>query len=367
MSELESARSEITKIDAEMAKLFEQRMKASAEIAKYKKKTGMPIKDSAREGKLIDENRKLIEDPEIEAYYVNFMDGVLDISRKYQTKLISGMRVSYSGVEGAFAYIAAKKMFPYAELVAYPDFAQAYKACEKGEVDCVVLPIENNYAGEVGVVMDLIFSGSLYINRVTDVAVSHCLIANSGATADSVKTVISHSQALDQCAKYIRTNGYDTQSYKNTAMAAQYVKQSGRDDIAAVASAETAELYGLKVLDRDINDIKANTTRFAAFARSKSQIKPEGKSDEKNFILVFTVRNEAGALAQALDIIGSHSFNMRSVRSRPMKELHWSYYFYIEAEGAIDDMNGTNMMRELSAVCDKLKLAGAYYADNVNK
>lgn len=367
MNELESARAEITRIDAEMAKLFEMRMKAGEKIAAYKKETGMPIKDAEREHALIEANSKQISDPGIEAYYVNFLKGVIDLSCKYQTKLLNGMKVSYSGEKGAFAYIAAKKMFPYAELIAYPDFTHAYKAAEDGDVDCVVLPIENNYAGEVGVVMDMIFSDNLHINRVTDVSVSHCLIASKDASADTIKTVISHPQALSQCANYIKEKEYKTESYTNTALAAQYVMNTGRSDIAAIASAETAEIFGLKIIDKDINDIKANTTRFAAFSRSRGYIKREGKSDEKNFILVFTVRNEAGALAQALDIIGSHGFNMRSVRSRPMKELHWSYYFYIEAEGDIDDENGSNMMRELSAVCDKLKLAGTYYAENVRK
>lgn len=365
MNELENARKTINDIDAELARLFEQRMGACRSIAAYKKAAGLPVRDTAREKSLIEKNCGLIQDPEIGSYYIQFLKNVIDLSCQFQTKLISGLRVSYSGVEGAFAYIAAKEMFPGAQLIACPDFAAAYRAVEDGEADCAVLPIENSYAGEVGVVMDLIFSGSLYVNRVIDVPVRHCLLGNPDATEQSVKTAVSHPQALDQCAEFLRAKDLGRESYANTALAAQYVKESGRTDLAAIASAETAEIFGLKILDRDIHDNKNNTTRFAAFSRVSSQNTPRGKSETESFILMFTVRNEAGALAQALDIIGAHGFNMRSLRSRPMKALQWSYYFYIEAEGNIHDENGKNMLRELSAMCDKLRLAGSYYAETL--
>ena len=94
--------------------------------------------------------------------------------------------------------------------------------------------------------------------------------------------------------------------------------------------------------------------------------KPESvaKRENENFILVFTVQNESGVLASALNIIGAHNFNMRSLRSRPMKNLQWNYYFYIEAEGNVNTENGREMMQELSALCAKLKLVGSYFADN---
>ena len=115
-----------------------------------------------------------------------------------------------------------------------------------------------------------------------------------------------------------------------------------------------------------LNDIALNnTTRFAAFSREKNRGAAGGRRDDENFILVFTVQNEAGSLAKALNIIGAHGFNMRNLRSRPMKELQWSYYFYLEAEGCINTENGSDMLRELSAVCAKLRMVGSYYADNV--
>ena len=147
MNELETSRNEISRIDAEMAKLFEQRMQAAAVIAKYKKQHGLSVKDAVREKELIDRDRKLIENVDVESYYVQFLRKTIDLSCEYQSKLLNGMRVTYCGVEGAFAYMAAKRMFPEAELIPYSDFGDAYRAVERGEYDCVMLPLENGAAG----------------------------------------------------------------------------------------------------------------------------------------------------------------------------------------------------------------------------
>lgn len=360
MNELENARKEINEIDIEMAKLFEKRMTAARKVAKYKKEHALPITDASREEQLIKKNSEYIDDGVIKEYYVEFLKDNMKLSRNYQSRLNCGMRVAYSGVEGAFAYIAAKRMYPEAQLVAYRSFTDAYDSVVNGECDAAVLPTENSYAGDVGVVMDMIFSGSLYINRVIDLPVIHNLIANDGASIDTIKTVISHPQALSQCSEYIKSHGYGEEEHANTALAAKFVKESKRTDIAAIASDETARIFGLKVLESNINSSRTNTTRFAAFSRVQNKPCSTGKNSNDHFILVFTVKNEAGALAKTLDIIGAHGYNMRNLRSRPMKELLWSYYFYIEAEGCINTSDGEDMLRELSATCDRLKLAGTY-------
>ena len=364
MNKLDEARKEITRIDKEMLKLFEERMATAEKIAEYKNEHGLSIRDRAREADLVKTNKALIANPEVEPYYGDFLEKVIDLSCNYQTKLLMGRKVGYSGVEGAFAYIAAKKMFPDAELISFSNFEEAYKACERGEVDTAVLPIENSYAGEVTTVMELMFSGDLYVNQVMDLEIRQNLLAAKGATVESIRTVVSHPQALDQCDKYIKEHNYLTQPYVNTAKAAQYVKALEDDSVAAIASDETARLYDLEILEENINSTANNTTRFAALSRAQNTAKVQGSHENESFILVFTVRNEAGALAQTLNILGAHGFNMRSLRSRPMKNLIWQYFFYIEAEGNINTPNGRDMMQELSAICAKLKLVGSYYSNN---
>ncbi|MCR4924078.1 MAG: chorismate mutase [Lachnospiraceae bacterium] len=360
MSGLESAREKINEIDKKMEKLFEERMMISKEIALYKREKGLSVKDHAREEEMIKRNRGLVDNKEIEGYYVDFLRSIVNLSCSYQEKVMEGIRVAYSGVEGAFAHIAAKKLFPNAEFVPYSDFSRAYKAVEEGKEDCVVLPIENSFAGDVGTVMDLMFFGDLFVNQVTDIDIEQNLIGIKGASLETIKTVVSHPQALEQCDEFIESRGLEEVTYSNTALAAKYVKEKNDKSIAAIASHETAELYGLDIIERGINTSSNNTTRFAAFSRSQNKPVLVGKRDNENFILVFTVRNEAGALAQTLNIIGAHGFNMRSLRSRPMKDLLWSYYFYIEAEGNINTQNGEDMLRELSVFCAKLKLVGSY-------
>ena len=364
MNELEIARKIINEVDKEMASLFEKRMEAAQLVAKYKKEHSLSILDSSREKEIIKNNSEYIQNDEIKEYYVKFLESNMELSRKYQSRLNEGMKVAYSGVEGAFAYIAAKKMFPESNLISYPSFEKAYEAVENGECDSCVLPIENSFAGDVGTVMDLIFSGSLYINQVTDLAVVHNLLVNEGATLETVKQVVSHPQALSQCNNYITKHGLEAKPYTNTALSAKLVKESGSLEIGAIASDETARIFGLKILESGINESRNNTTRFAAFSRVRHDNTSKKKNMNDHFILVFTVKNEAGALAKTLDIIGAHGFNMRNLRSRPMKELLWSYYFYIEADGSINTQDGKDMLRELGATCDKLKLAGTYNTEN---
>ena len=223
-----------------------------------------------------------------------------------------------------------------------------------------MLPIENSYAGDVSVVMDLAFSGSLYVNAVIETDVTHNLLIRKGGRTENIKTVVSHPQALEQCGEFIRKNGYKTLDYSNTALAAKFVAEECDDTYAAVASESAAEEFGLEVAVRGINADKNNTTRFAVFSRAQHLPAPSEPDESSHFILVFTAKNEAGALAQALNIIGAHDFNMRTLTSRPMKELIWNYYFYVEAEGDLHSPDGQNMLRALAVFCDKLKPVGCY-------
>ena len=108
-----------------------------------------------------------------------------------------------------------------------------------------------------------------------------------------------------------------------------------------------------------------NVYKRQALSRTRSQPETTKKREDENFVLVFTVQNDAGSLAQTLNIIGAHGYNMRTLRSRPMKGLSWKYYFYVEAEGCVNNTNGREMLQELSATCAKLRLVGSYYANTI--
>ena len=346
---------EADKLDLEMANLFARRMELVREMAEFKCKNGMPISDEDQDLTLQKKASAYVGDTHLKEYYVRFMKHVLSISRSYQNRLQNGMKIAYSGIEGAFAHIAATRIFPNASHISYGDFEEAYRAVENGSCDSAVLPIENSFAGEVGQVMDLIFSGSLYINGIFELPIIQNLLSTKDATVADITDVVSHPQALSQCAAYIKSHHFNQTEYANTALAAQYVASQNNRHIAAIASAETAALYGLKVLEHDINSARSNTTRFAIFSRA-----PQNIENKKKFILVFSVKNEPGALAKSISIIAKHGFNMQSLRSRSMRSLAWQYYFYIEGDGNPYTPEGEAMLNELSDCCDKLKIAGSF-------
>ncbi len=356
MDSLKKARETIDRVDCEMARLFEERMEAVKLVAEYKKENGIPIEDSTREAEIIEKSTNHISKEEYKSYYVNFIKNTIKLSKDMQHRFLNGMKVAYSGVEGAFANIAAQKIFPDAECVSYGDFKSAYKACEKGECDCVVLPIENSYNGDVGNVLDLAFFGSLHINGVYEAEVIQNLLGIKAATTNDVKKVTSHPQALGQCASFIENHGFETEDAVNTAVAAKSVAEKNDITLAAIGSREAADKYGLTVLEAGINESNTNTTRFAVFSRSSRNPMP---SDER-FVMLFTVKNAAGSLGKAISVIGQHGFNLRALKSRPTKELVWDYFFYVEGEGNINSWQGKAMLEELEKCCSQLKVAGTY-------
>lgn len=358
MDKLTEAREVISAVDEEIASLFEKRMKAVETVAEHKIQNGLSVFDPEREDYLLTRNMSFVQDETIREYYINFQKSVMEISKRYQRRILEGMNVAYSGVEGAYAYIAAKRIFPDSNKISYKDFKAAYEAVEKGECDCAVIPIENSNAGEVSQVIDLIFNGSLYINNVYSLGIHHNLVALPGAKLENIKKVISHQQAIDQCTEFIRANNLKTESCSNTARAAQTVSQSDDYTVAAIASRETAELYGLEILKENINESDVNTTRFAVFSRVMNN------SQNDHSIIVFTVPDKAGELAHAINVIGHHGFNMRCIKSRAMKDLIWTYYFYVELGGNLQGRRGKYMLDELSDCCDRLKFIGTFKAEN---
>ena len=354
-NKLEEARNIINEVDSQMAQLFVKRMRAAEMVYEHKKAFGIPILDPKRENAVIEKNAAQIEDDVLKGYYIDYIKHLMSVSRAYQYRMQSGLKVAYSGVEGAFAHIAAGRIFPESSRVPCRDFKAAYDAVVHGECDVAVLPIENSYAGEVGQTIDLIFSGSLFINGIYELEIHQNLLGVPGATMADIRKVISHPQALAQCHDYIALKGLDAEDASNTAVAAKMVAESANKALGAIASAETAEIYGLNVLETNINKSGENTTRFAVLSKVQAN-SPNFSSS----VLMFTVKHEAGSLANAISIIGKYGYNMTALRSRPLKKHSWQYYFYIEIDGTVSTDNGAKMMDELNLVCDRLKVAGTF-------
>ena len=352
---LRLAREEISDVDRDMARLFQRRMDAARTIAAYKRERGLPILDAAQERVVIERDLAFIEQEELRGLYVQFLKQLMDISKVYQRRLMGGMRVAYSGIEGDFADIAARRIFPDAETVARADFQAAYEAVERGACDVCVLPVENSCAGEVDQVTDLMFNGTLYVTGMYALPVTQHLLGVPGATLGEIRRVVSHPQALSQCAGFIRLHSLEAVQAANTARAAQSVIQAGDRSTAAIASIETARLYGLSVLAQGISESSLSATRFAVFSRAENR-----QAQAAGFMLLFTVDNTAGALARAVSVIGQHGFNMRVLRSRPVRDLPWRYYFFAELEGDDRSKAGQAMLAALKPHCHSVKIVGRY-------
>ncbi len=228
-----------------------------------------------------------------------------------------------------------------------------FKAVIDGDIEYGVIPFENSYTGEVGEVFDLLLKYDCYINRIYDLKINQNLVANKGAGLKDIKQVYSHHQAISQCKMFLKNFEFEIIPYPNTALAAEYVSQSGDISKAAIASEQTAQLYGLEILVPNINTSTENTTRFIVI--SKKLIKSGNR-----FNFLFTVNHDAGQLAKIMQIIGSMGFNMESIKSRPLYSLAWQYYFYVEIVGDLNDHKTALLLDELKQNCKELKVLGAY-------
>ena len=268
-------------------------------------------------------------------------------------------KIAYSGIPGAFAYISAKHIFPNEELVSYLNFNEAYDSVANGDCDYAVIPIDNSYSGEVTPVMDILFEGELLINGLYSLPVVQNLLGVKGSRLSDITKVMSQTKALEQCDEYIKSHGFALEQSSNTARAALEVSKLNDIHTAAIASIEAAELYDLTVLEEHINESDDNTTRFVVVSKNEGIVPNVDKED--SFIIIFTVKNEAGSLVNVLQVLGKHGFNMKVIHSRPIKHHIWEYYFYVEAEGVVGSPEGKNLVDELDKICSMLKVLGPKY------
>ena len=354
MDLLQQARAEIDTVDAEMAALFERRMRAVADVVRYKAETGKPVFDAAREAAVLDKNTARITDEALRPYYRAFLSDAMSISRAYQRARLGRDTAAYQGVPGAWSHIALRRLFPFARETACTTWGEVFDAVQNGDAQFGVLPFENSNAGDVSTVLDLLYTHpDIIIARMCDLPIRQDLLGVPGAALGDVKTVFSHPQALHQCAGFIKTLGLAQQEAANTALAAQEVARRGDKALAAIASEETAGLYGLCVLARNINGSEDNTTRFIVIGKA---LREKGN----RFSLLFTVDHKAGALARVMRVIGEEGFNLECIKSRPMPHVAWEYYFYAELVGDCSGAAAQALLEKLGAVCRTVRVLGVY-------
>ena len=267
-----------------------------------------------------------------------------------------GKSVVYAGVPGAYAEEAALKFF--GNRVQYKNvkkFDDVVRAVAEGEVEYGVIPIENSSAGFVSGNYDIIRSGGVKIVAQVTLDINHCLLALPDADITDITKVYSHPQGLMQCKDYIEENGFQGESVSNTARAAQRVRDDGVKSHAAISSERAAEIYDLKILDKNVNFSDENSTKFVIITKEEVFL-----SDAVNVSVCFTTQHKVGALYDVMGIIDANHLNMTSIESRPSLKRKWEYWFYVTFEGKFTDRNVIKALREMEANTDEMIVLGSY-------
>jgi prephenate dehydratase len=274
-------------------------------------------------------------------------------------------KIAYQGEPGANSHLAAREAFPNFESVAYPTFEDALVAVKNGEADCAMIPIENSVAGRVADIHYLLPDAGLYIIGEHFLRVRHQLMAKPGATLQSIKSVMSHTQALGQCRRTLRALGIKPIPEADTAGSARMVAEGNDASVAAIASRLAAEIYGLEILKSDMEDEAHNTTRFVILSREPDDAEPGNGPVITTFI--FRVRNVPAALYKSLGGFATNSVNMTKLESYQTEGTFNATMFFADIEGHPVDRPVQLALEELSFYSTETKILGTYPASPYRK
>ena len=225
-----------------------------------------------------------------------------------------------------------------------------------GKADYAVLPIENSTAGIVADIYDLLMEYKLYIVGEQIIRVDHVLLGMPDAQIGDIREVCSHPQGLAQCKAFLEENpSWKKKEVENTAGAAKKVSEVGDKGVAAIASREAGEVFGLKVLDRNICREKANSTRFIIVSR-----KPEYEEKAGKISICFELPHESGTLYNMLSHIIYNGLNMTKIESRPIPGKSWEYRFFVDFTGKLGESAVENALRGIEAEANVLRVLGNY-------
>lgn len=378
MEDLLQLREEIDKIDNEILALYEKRMEIAEGVARYKIKTGKKVFDREREISKLDALSKKASNAFNKVGIVELFEHIMSGSRKKQYQLLteSGIveesefeivenlltpndkvRVVFQGVEGAYSQQAMTEYFGAdCDSFHVESWKDAMEAIQSGQADFAVLPIENSSAGIVSENYDLLVEYENYIVAEQIIQIKHALLGTADAKIEEIDTVYSHPQALMQCGDFLYEHGdWEKISLKNTAVAAKKVKEDGNKNQAAIASALTAEIYGLKILNQNISNTENNATRFIIVTNKKICTERANRVS-----ICFEIAHESGSLYHMLSHFIYNNVNMTNIQSRPIKGKTWEYRFFVDFEGRLEDTGVINALRGIKEEATSMKILGTY-------
>ena len=351
---LEELRKQIDDVDARIIGLIGERIRIAEEIGRGKRKKGRSVEDREREKKVLENVRRIAREKGIEISgeeLENIYERIISACKNKE-----GVSVAFQGEEGAYSEEAAFQIFGMS-IASRPreTLEEVFKMVEEEGVQFGVIPVENSLEGSISRAYDLMLESNLRVCGETEVRVIHCLIAGPNAGLDTVKKVYSHPQALAQCRNFLKhLNATLIPSY-DTAGSVKMIKEQGLMDSAAIASARAAEIYGMKIIAREIEDNPNNFTRFFVLAKKDS---PPSGNDKTS--VVFSTKDRPGALYEVLGELSRRNINLSKLESRPTRQKPWQYNFYLDFDGHRQDDAAREALANVEQLSIFLKVLGSY-------
>ena len=268
-------------------------------------------------------------------------------------------RIAFQGEPGANSDTACRNVYPDMEPLPCATFEDAFNAVETGKADLAMIPIENTIAGRVADIHHLLPESKLHIVGEYFLPIHFQLMVLPGVKREEIKTVHSHIHALGQCRKYIRKNGWKPVVAGDTAGAAKLVSEIGDRTMAALAPRLAAELYGLDIIEENVEDTDTNVTRFVVLTKNRHLAERESPDERMMTTFMFRVRNVPAALYKAMGGFATNGVNMTKLESYQLGAFT-ATLFYADIEGHPDDPGVRNALEELRFFSREVRILGVY-------
>jgi len=375
--DLSEIRQQINDIDEQMVALFRKRMETVAEVARYKQEQGIPVLDRTRERKVMSRVAEMAGE-ELEHYAKELYTTIFDVSRNYQrTFMHSGSPlkqviekaiyntpakfptravVACQGTEGAYSQQACDQLFEFADIMYFNTFDAVFHAVEKGLCRYGILPIENSSAGSVAQVYELMEKHRFHIVRAVRQRIDHVLLGKRGMRMEDVKEIYSHQQAIAQCSEFLKMHPeIKVHENPNTAVAAKMVAESGRTDVAAIASRACGDLYDLSTISPSVSNSASNYTRFICISRNL-EIYPGANK----ISMTLSLPHRPGALHHMLSRFAALGMNLTKLESRPVPGSEFEFRFHFDVEASARQEEVVRLLCEMDEGCERFVFLGNY-------
>ena len=275
------------------------------------------------------------------------------------------MKIAYLGPQASFTQLAAAQLFPDQELLPQANILDCFIAVEKGDVEKAVVPLENSIEGTVSMTLDYLYkTQDIKIEAEAVMPIAHHLMVHPSCNIEDIEKIYSHPQALAQSFHFLdqQFKKVQKQDFSSTAAAAKHVSENPDRNLAAVANQFAANLYGLKIIHRNIQDFEQNHTRFIII--SKQQNIYENKNlnflGDKSGLIITLPEDHAGSLHQVLSVFAWRKMNLSKIESRTLKTGLGNYFFFINVVGKWESALHQNALEELKTLNVKVDFLGNY-------